>query len=97
MVYPHKASIYIISYYIFSPQNTLPPAGKLQKSGWLSHTWSLLPLINAILSDSDTNRDIKDIYRCRNQATLRNMAQYALKWGEFLELMFRALAFRNSK
>ena len=25
------------------------------------------------------------------------MAQYALKWGEFLELMFRALALRNGK
>ena len=24
------------------------------------------------------------------------MAQYALKWGEFVKLMFRALALRNS-
>lgn len=37
----------------FSLQNTLPPAGKLQKSGLLSHTWSFLPLITALLSDSN--------------------------------------------
>ena len=71
-----------------------PPAG-----GWTTpNHWHIRNKVRDLRKDDEgLNKDIKDIYRCRNQATLRNMAQYALKWGEFLELMFRALALRNGK
>ena len=101
MVYPHKASIYIILYYIFFASKHLTTGRKVAEV-WMAFAYMVIPASNKrhpfrFWHEIVLNRDIKDIYRCRNQATLRNMAQYALKWGEFLELMFRALALRNSK